>query len=472
MRKSFFVKSVILSGFLAVTGDCFQLSAREAIETDTLRISLDDCIKVALDGNPTIKIADSEIDRIDLNKKTTLGQLLPNISFAGQYSRTLAKQTMYMSMDGFGGASSGGGDEKKSEGEGSRNTGIKVGLDNSWSLGFNASLPLIAPQLWATLKLNDTQIMASVESARNSRIQMVREVKNAYYALLLAGDSRKVVESNYDMALYTADIYRKRFELGTASQFDTLRTSVAVKNIEPQLTQASITLRQAQLKLALLMGINGVPVIEPTVKLADYEATMYDDVVNLNTSIENNPQLRLLDLQRQQADQAIKISKLAFVPTLALTANYNWTAMANGSLFATGNRWSPYSSVGIALSVPIFQGGGRLNAVKQNVIAVRQLDWQRQDLVRSVRMQADIALDNIQLNVKQIATTALSVKQAEEAYRIICESFDIGTASYLDRRDSELSLTQSRLAYLQSIYNFLTAQADLEMLLGSAILPD
>ncbi len=201
MRKSFFVKSVILSGFLAVTGDCFQLSAREAIETDTLRISLDDCIKVALDGNPTIKIADSEIDRIDLNKKTTLGQLLPNISFAGQYSRTLAKQTMYMSMDGFGGASSGGGDEKKSEGEGSRNTGIKVGLDNSWSLGFNASLPLIAPQLWATLKLNDTQIMASVESARNSRIQMVREVKNAYFALLLAGDSRKVVESNYDMAL-------------------------------------------------------------------------------------------------------------------------------------------------------------------------------------------------------------------------------------------------------------------------------
>lgn len=472
MMKSSFVKSTVLAAVLAMSAECFQLSAREAGETDTLRISLDDCIKVALDGNPTIKIADSEIDRIDLSKKSTLGQLLPNISFAGQYSRTLAKQTMYMSMEGFGGAS-GGNDENKSGGEGSsRNTGIKVGLDNSWSLGFNASLPLIAPQLWATLKLNDTQILASVESARNSRIEMIREVKNAYYALLLAGDSRKVVESNYDMALYTADIYRKRFELGTASQFDTLRTSVAVKNIEPQLTQSVITLRQAQLKLALLMGISGVPVIEPTVKLADYEATMYDDVVNLTTSIDNNPQLRLLDLQRRQADQAVKISKLAFVPTLSLTANYNWTAMANGALFATGNRWSPYSSVGVALSVPIFQGGGRLNTVKQNIIAVRQLEWQRQDLERTVRMQADIAIDNIQLNVKQIVSTALSVKQAEEAYRIICESFDIGTASYLDRRDSELSLTQSRLAYLQSIYNFLTAQADLEMLLGTAVLPE
>ena len=127
--------------------------------------------------------------------------------------------------------------------------------------------------------------------------------------------------------------------------------------------------------------------------------------------------------------------------------------------------------VGLALSVPIFQGGGRLNAVKQNTIAARQLDWRRDDLERSVRMQVDVAMDNIQLNVKQIASSALSVSQAEEAYHIICESFDIGTASYLDRRDSELSLIQSRLSYLQSIYNYLTAGADLEMLLGTAILP-
>lgn len=457
---------------MALAAGALQVSARQAAATDTLWLSLDTCIRIAIDDNPTIKVADLEISRIDLSKRSTVAQLLPNISFATQYSRTLAKQTMYMSMDGFGGGSQG--DSEAETGDGSRqaDTGIKVGLDNSWSVGFSASLPIIAPQLWATLKLNDAQIMASVESARSSRLSMVNEVKNAYYSLLYAEDSRKVVEENYDMARYTADIYRKRFEIGTASQFDTLRTSVAVKNIEPQITQAEIAVSQARLKLALLMGIDGTPVIKPTVNLSDYEATMYEDVMLTATSIENNSQLRLLDLQRKQAEQALKISKLAFVPTLALTANYNWTSMNNGSLFATGKRWSPYSSVGLALSIPIFEGGGRWNTVKQNTIAARQLDWQRQNLERSVKMQADVAMDNIQLNVKQIASSALSVKQAQDAYRIICESFDIGTASYLDRRDSELSLTQSRLAYLQSIYNFLTAKADLELLLGTAILPE
>lgn len=47
-------------------------------------------------------------------------------------------------------------------------------------------------------------------------------------------------------------------------------------------------------------------------------------------------------------------------------------------------------------------------------------------------------------------------------------SFDIGAASYLDLRDSELALTRSRLAYYQAIYNYLVAQSDLELLLGNA----
>ncbi|MDE6544958.1 MAG: TolC family protein, partial [Paramuribaculum sp.] len=200
----------------------------------------------------------------------------------------------------------------------------------------------------------------------------------------------------------------------------------------------------------------------------DYEATMYADVLAIDPSIGDNTDLRLLDIQRRQAEQAVKVNKLAFVPTLALTANYNWTSMSNGKLFGAGDRWSPYSSVGLALSVPLFEGGGRYNSVKQSKIHARKLDLQRDNLRRLIQMQVDVAMDNIQLNVKQIASSGESVRQAEDAYRIICESFELGTASYLDRRDSELQLTQSRLAYLQAIYNYLTARADLENLLGTA----
>ena len=84
-------------------------------------------------------------------------------------------------------------------------------------------------------------------------------------------------------------------------------------------------------------------------------------------------------------------------------------------------------------------------------------------------MQVNLAKDNIVLNVKQIASSKERVGQAERAYDIMQCSFNIGAVSYLDLRDSELALTQSRLAYYQSIYNYLIAGAELELLLGNAV---
>ena len=96
------------------------------------------------------------------------------------------------------------------------------------------------------------------------------------------------------------------------------------------------------------------------------------------------------------------------------------------------------------------------------------MGWQRENLERSIKMQVDLAVDNIQKNVKQIASSSESVAQAVKAHEIMEKSFEIGAASYLDLRDSELALTRARLAYYQSIYNYLIANSELELLLGNA----
>ena len=126
--------------------------------------------------------------------------------------------------------------------------------------------------------------------------------------------------------------------------------------------------------------------------------------------------------------------------------------------------------VGVSLSVPLFSGGSRWNSLKASELQAREMKWQRENLERSIAMQAEIAIDNIKLNVKQIASSAESVNQADKAHTIMQRSFDIGAASYLDLRDSELSLTQARLAYYQAIYNYLVAGSKLELLLGTASL--
>lgn len=443
----------LISGFVAV--------AQAQVQTDSITLSLDSCLMIALSENPSIRVADMEIKRVDYSKKETLGKLLPTVNFGGTYGRTLEKQTMYMNIGGAAGG----------DGEGaSKRTGIKVGLDNSYSLGFQASMPLVAPQLWRSLKLSDDQILEKVENARRSRLETVNGVKNAYYSLLLALDSYKAIEENYEMAKFTASLYKKQYELGAASEFDVLRTEVAVKNVEPDLTQATIAIRQARLQLAVLMGLDGRYAVVPNTSLAAYERDMYSGALTSAAeaeNISNNSDLRLLDVQTRQLRDALDIQKMSFMPTLSLSTNYNWTSMSNGSALKNF-MWSPYSQIGLTLSVPLFEGLQKLNRVKQARIQVDEMSWQRANLVRNINMQTQLAKENINLNIKQISSSSESMRQAMRAYDIMKESFGIGAASYLDFRDSEVSLTQSRLAYYQSIYNYLIARSNLELLLGTA----
>ena len=123
--------------FFAFAGIAAVCTSTAYAQADSV-LTLDQCIAVALSDNPTIRIADMEITRVDYTRKETLGQLLPSISFGANYNRMLAKQVAYMNMDDFGdfGAMGGTGGENNDETAASRaassenkksDNGIKMG---------------------------------------------------------------------------------------------------------------------------------------------------------------------------------------------------------------------------------------------------------------------------------------------------------------------------------------------------------
>lgn len=432
-------------------------------------LSLEDCIAVALSQNPTVRVADMEVHKADYSRKETLGRLLPTLSFDGSYNRTLQKQVAYMDLDAFPGMGGDEGADAAQPGERSSkgDAGFKMGLDNMYSLGFQASVPVIAPQLWASLKISDQQIARAVEQARASRLDMVNQVKNAYYALQLAYDSKQVVQESYDMAALTHDTYVKRHALGDASEYEVLRASVAMKNIEPQILQCEIAVKRAHLQLAILMGVEADTPFDISGTLTDYESTMYSDVMALQPDLSGNTSLAMNAIETRTLERTLSMEKASWWPTLSLAGNYSWNSSSNGSPFRNF-RWTSYSMVGLSLSIPIFQGGQRYSRIKQARIQLDEMAYTRENLTRNLNSQAALAIDNIKLNVKQIASSKESVGEAERANDIQNRSFDIGAASYLDLRDSQLSLTQARLSYRQAIYNYLVAASDLELLLGNA----
>ncbi len=418
-----------------------------AARQDTLTLSRARCVEIALSENPTIKVADMEVKRMVYARRETTGSLYPSIDFQGAYQRAIELQTVSMNMGG-------------------QSQQFKMGTDNVWSFGFNAAMPLVNASLWKAIQISDTQIMASLEEARGSRLDMVNNVNKAYYSWLLAIASRDVVRANYDVALTNADIFRKQFDAGTASEYDVLRTSVAVKNLEPELLQADIAIRQCALQLKVLMGMDDSVEIRPDVTLRDMQREMYGYSLGASgTSLENNTTMRTLAIQDKLLRQNVTLKKFAWIPSLAASYNMNWNAMSSGNAFRN-QQFNPYSTVSLALQVPVFNGLGRLNAVKQAEIQYKELQLNRENVESSLRMHVRLALDNIDKEVRQIASSEEGVRQAAKANEIMQKSFEIGAASYLNLRDAELANTSAQLAYLQAIYNYLVSTSELDTLLG------
>jgi outer membrane protein TolC len=138
----------------------------------TLNLDLTTALKIAHDNNPTIKIAELEIQRVDYAKKEALGNLLPSLSASGQYTNSIMKSVMFM-PESFS-AMMGG--QKYME----------IGYKNSYTGTVSAALPLVNFSLWEQIKSKQNEIDLILEQARASKIDMTKQVKDAYFAVLLA----------------------------------------------------------------------------------------------------------------------------------------------------------------------------------------------------------------------------------------------------------------------------------------------
>ena len=419
---------------------------------DTIRVSLDKAIEIALSENPTIKIADKEIQRVTYSKKEREGGLYPNVSLSGAYQRALKKQKMFFSFPGMP----------------ANPDGIEVGQDNTFNGALSASLPIIAPSLWATLKMSELELEMTQESARSSKISLYNQVKKSYYGILMAQDSYNVIRKSQQNSEENARIIQNKFKQGTVSEYEWIRADVQARNSMSNVVTAENGVNLSKLQLKMLMGIDMYTEIEVEGKLSDFEADMYDIVMKIGaTTLENNSDLKQLDIQKKQLEQNEKIHIASLLPTLGASFNYQYMSMVNDSVtFTNQHIWFPTSTFGIQLSVPLFQGGAKYNKSKQIKIQKVEMELQKENLQRSIELQTISSLNNIKNALKKIESNKEGLRQSEKALDISKKMYEVGMATYLDLNNADLAYINAGLTYNQSIYEFLSAKADLEKILG------
>lgn len=356
------MKKLILTLCLAATGT-FAAVAQ-------MRLTLDQALDLALSENPTVKVAEMEVQRYDYVKRQTWGGLLPQVSVTGQVNHSFIVQQM--------------------------SKGFSLGNDPYTTLSgaVDASVPLFAPQVYRMMKMNDKQMATAVEAARSSRITLTAEVKKAFYNILLAEQSLDVLRESEATVQRTVDDTQVQYQNGLTSEYDLLTAQVQLSNLKPSILQTENSIRIAKLMLKMYLSIPEQVEIEVEGELDAMRDKVLAGTEGLTTDTSDNSDLRTLELQED---------------LLRLQRTY----------------------------------------------ARQQVDVQ----VRS-------ALNDLLTARETMYAQELTVEQARKAYSISDTRYRAGAGTILELNSAQLAQTQAQLNYSQAIFDYLTAKAEYDRIVG------
>ena len=497
MMKKLAVTTAIIAGLLAVS---FSASAQYVEDSETVKaileeadsaqepvvITLEEALMIGLSENVSVKVADMEIERTGFAKKGTYAALFPQIDASGSFQRTIKKQVMYMDFDmgSLGGGAMGGGSTEgdgtqllegadtpataaaKDDAGSSNGGGFEVGRWNNWSAGVSAAMPLVNAQLWQSLKLSGLDVELAVEKARSSRLDMVTQVKNAYYSALMAKEAFDVYKQVYENAMQNLAETQKKYDAQKASDMDLLRAKTTVANAIPNVYNAESSVILALWQLKAVLGVDLDMNLDVSGKLADHAEQMMRDVnEGSDVSLDHNTTMKQLAIQAEMLAESIKVQKFANIPSLSVAFNFSINAMTNDFKFSQ-YRWTPYSFVALSLNIPIFAGGKRYQQIRQAKNQYEQVQLQVTNTERQLQIAIRQSLATMETNMKSYYAAQDAVAVAQKGYDITEVSYKVGRSTLIELNDAQLALTQSRLAESQAIFNFLTAKAQLEQTLG------
>lgn len=451
---------------LVLTLGVWAQTTEGATEMTTMRLTLQEAIDLALSENPTIKVADLEVERYDYVRKETLGNLYPSITASGTYTYAVVKSEI--------------------------SKGLSFGADNTIAAAAEVGLPLVMPAVWRSIKMTKIQMENAVEQARASRIDMVNAVKKAYYNILLAEQSLEVLRSSEATVSKTVEDTRVQYEHGLASEYNLLTAEVQLSNLQPSIIQTANSIDVAKRLLKMYLSLPENIDIALVGTLDDFRDAILNGGEQLSTDVSENSTLKQLDIQAELLQQNLKLTQTSRMPTLVAFGQFaysgndmqrpDFSAMmgggaTGGTTGSTGNAgtaeavkksfyWQHPISIGVSLSVPIFSGFKNTNKVRQVRNQIRQLELQRDYVAKSTDVQVRSSINALLTAREKMFANEKTVAQAQKAYDISNARYKAGAGTILELNTAELSLTQAKLNYSQAIYDYISAKADYDQIVG------
>lgn len=421
--------------------------AKFSFPLEKTTLTLKESIRLALSQNPYHLAAEERLEMARAKLRETAAGFLPSLNSEGLH--TLAEKVFTLEFPSF------------IPGEPPQRISMDFTKDYQFYLNF--SLPLFTGgRLTSGYKQAKYNLRSTEEAVRQSKHITVFNAKKAFYGYLLTKDFVNVAEEAVDVAEKHLKNVKSFYRVGMASKFDLLRSEVQVANLKPQLIKARNNLKIAELSLKTLLGLDLSQPIEIKGYLT-YEPFEPDLEESVSKAMLKRPEISQLKYQKQMAGQGLKLARASNLPSLAVSATYNFWA---DQLNFKKDSWQSFYAVNLVFTIPIFNGFATSARVAQSKAMIKELDFTQKGLIDIIKFEVRKAILRLQEAKESLLSQEKNVEQAQESLRIAELNYSEGLATTLDISSAQAALSQAKTNYSQALYDYVMSLAELDKAMG------
>jgi len=425
------------------------------------KLSLSDCIQIALENNSDLLISKFQNESADEAVLASYSTILPNIGASASYNKNeygpvTVERDVQVSFDTIT-------QQWVYERRKVRQQGYTTEF-NSMGVQWNQVI-FDGGNWWNTISQAKSAKAASDYYHQSVKNAVVLNVQQFYFDLLKQQKLLEVNELAVQRSQDQLNKTQKMFDLGSVAKVDVYRSKVNLGNDRIQLLTQKNAVITARNNLNLVMGREpGTQFeIEPAFQLKD-EFGSIEELAE--EAVAKNPSIKKLNQDIASQEYAINRSESNYYPYLAGSISYGRGNESFNKVYSTFNEnWN--ITYRLSLSINLFNGFSDKVNVQQNKL---QLKNYKESLVSSERnVKSDVVqlMDNYKSYREIIKINEENLEAAKEEYRLAEERYRIGSGTQLELREAQVNLTRAEQTLVAAQYNARITQAQLEEKLGS-----
>ena len=438
---------------------------------DTVRLTQDEAVARALDTSRRLAEANARVTGAEASIRSRQAAEQPTVVLSGGYTRT-------NHVDEFGVPQPNGVLRV-----------IYPNVPDNYFTRISMQWPIYtAGRTDALIRAAEAEARATGEDVRTARADLRLETVRAYWALVTATESARVLQEAVNHADAIVRDVRARFESGLIPPNEVSSAEAQRSRQQLQLIEAENQRRSVLEDLRRLTGVSGV--IEPAERLMPVPAALPAPVTAAVAAPSPAP-APPVSTARAVADQltpplagAARSERQALVeriaaarerltaidagrkPTIALAAAADY-ANPNPRIFPRNDVWRNSWEVGVTASWTLFDGGRVAADAAEAAAAVTASRERLADLDAMIAL--DVAQRRLDLESARASLTTADegVRSATEARRVVTERFNVGVATSTEVLDAQVALLQAELDRTRALASIKLAEARLDRALGS-----